>query len=279
MIEEQIFRKGSTTYYWSSKFFPKNVRQDVFDLYSFVRVADDYVDQNPSDKEGFYRLRRKFIEAKESSLFETSKQPSESVDDRVVKNIIRLQQKYNLDWTWVDAFLDAMQSDLIQKRYLTLDDSLEYVFGSAEVIGLMMSRIMGLSEIADEQTRMQGRAMQWINFIRDISEDNELGRSYFPDNDLRKFGLIDLSEQTARSHHEPFREFINFQLERYYEWQEIAENGYRYIPKRQRIALKTASDMYGWTGECISKDPLVVYKKKIKPSKSRIISKILTNVI
>ncbi len=58
-IERDIFKKGSTTYYFSSKFFAKGVRDDVFKLYSFVRVVDDYVDMIPPDVESFkYIIRR-----------------------------------------------------------------------------------------------------------------------------------------------------------------------------------------------------------------------------
>ena len=56
--EQQIFKKGSTTYYFSSKFFPKSSKEDVFKLYSFVRLADDFVDKVPSDIKNFNKLEK-----------------------------------------------------------------------------------------------------------------------------------------------------------------------------------------------------------------------------
>lgn len=279
MTEQQIFRNGSTTYYWSSKFFPASIRQDVFDLYSFVRVADDYVDQTPADKDGFYRLRRTLMEARKSVVFSTVKKSDDTLDLRIVKNIVRLQETYNFEWPWIDAFLDAMQSDLVNKDYSTIDDSLKYVYGSAEVVGLMMAKIMQLPTEADKAARMQGRAMQWINFIRDIDEDNGLGRRYFPAEDLERFSLPSLSKATAEKHPEEFAAFIKFQIDRYFDWQTEAEAGYHYIPKRLLIPLRTASDMYGWTARSIAKEPLVIYRQKVKPDRSRIIMQFVHNVV
>ncbi len=72
-IEKDIFQKGSTTYYWSSKFFPAAVRDDVFKLYSFVRVADDYVDQLPPQAAKFHALRKAWDQAKtDMRVFEVS---------------------------------------------------------------------------------------------------------------------------------------------------------------------------------------------------------------
>lgn len=62
--EQEIFREGSTTYYFSSRFFPHAIRQDVFRLYSFVRVADDYVDSSPPQTDRFYALRTVWDTAK-----------------------------------------------------------------------------------------------------------------------------------------------------------------------------------------------------------------------
>lgn len=272
MNEKTIFKKGSTTFYTSSLFFPKEVKKDVFDLYSFVRVADDYVDTIPAQKEQFYHLRR---------LWEEQIDPAdgESIDDQVVRNIRRVSAKYHFRSAWVVAFLDAMQSDLVSKRYKTIDDTLKYVYGSAEVIGLMMARIMGLPKEADQAAQLQGRAMQIINFIRDIDEDNKLGRRYFPVEDLKQFKLKDLSKETAQANPQVFNDFIHFQLDRYALWQSEAYSGYSYVPKRLRIPLKTASDMYNWTAEQIRQNPQIVFERKVKPSKVRVLSTILKNIL
>lgn len=269
--EQAIFKQGSTTYYWSAKFFPPRVRDDVFRLYSFVRVADDYVDSVPQQTKAFMQLRRATERALATPAFVTEPADTDTTDERVVKNILSVARTHGFEPAWLASFLDAMEADLRPRTYLTLTDSLGYVYGSAEVIGLMMSRIMGLPRASDEAAKMQGRAMQWINFIRDVAEDNSLGRCYFPQEDLRRFNLPDLMEVTARAHPNEFRAFMRYQIARYRQWQAVAETGYRYIPPRPRIPLRTAAGMYDWTAEQIASDPLVVFDRKVKPSPSAVV--------
>jgi phytoene synthase len=143
----------------------------------------------------------------------------------------------------------------------------------------MMARIMNLPQQAHESAALQGRAMQWINFIRDIAEDNNNGRCYFPREDLDKFNLADLSKDTALNQPEDFKKFIRAQLERYESWQSQAQEGYHYIPKRLRIPLQTAADMYNWTSEVIAKDPMIVFERQVKPSKTRVVRRALRNTL
>ncbi len=276
-IEREIFKAGSTTYYFSSIFFPKKVQQDVFKLYSFVRVADDYVDSQPAQPEELNNLRKLWQEASSDLEYKLEVQAEDSVNIRVVKNIVYLSKKYQFETAWIEAFLDSMQMDVDCRTYQTLAETLEYIYGSAEVIGLMMSRIMRLSKEADEAARLQGRAMQFINFIRDVEEDNKLGRMYFPAEDLAHFNLGNLSSETAGAYPDAFKEFVQLQLQRYIEWQYKAEDGFHYIPRRLRIPLKTAVSMYNWTGQQIKKDPFIVYRKKVKPSKFRILRQAYKN--
>ena len=275
--EKTIFRQGSKTFFTSSWFFPRAVRQDVFDLYSFVRLADNYVDQQPADSEHFQQLRRIWNASIKSQAFDTAKKDDDPTDLRVVKNMLNVARKHNFDLAWIDSFLDSMQSDLDGKQYRTLEDTLSYVYGSAEVIGLMMANIMELKPESAESAKMQGRAMQIINFIRDLKEDNQLSRQYFPQEDLERFSLKDLSAQTAQAQPEEFNNFIRFQLSRYQQWQEEAYKGYEYIPKRLRIPVQTAATMYDWTAQQISKNPKVVFKTKIKPSKIRVTLSLFAN--
>lgn len=72
---------------------------------------------------------------------------------------------------------------------------------------------------------------------------------------------------------------IRFEIERYYILQQEAEKGYHLIPRRYRIAIKTAADMYNWTAHKIYENPLIVFQKKIKPSKWRILTSGVLNFL
>jgi phytoene synthase len=166
--------------------------------------------------------------------------------------------------------------DLTKTDYATLDETLQYIYGSAEVIGLFMARIMELPEESYEAAKILGRAMQYINFIRDIEEDNSLGRTYLP---LSGSGLQSLQKSHAEANKDIFVTFVRDNIALYREWQTKAEEGYKYIPHRYLIAIKTAADMYGWTARVIENDPFVVFESKVKPSKTRIILKVLANAM
>ena len=264
-----IFQKGSKTYFYSSLFFPTTIKKDVFELYAFVRKADNYVDTVPQDSDGFYRFKNKYYQAV----------GGEKTGDIVIGSFAQLTQKKHFEHSWVDAFLDAMEMDLTKKQYYTLDETLQYIYGSAEVIGLMMAKIMNLPSQSFPYARYLGRAMQYINFIRDIAEDQELDRTYFPVADFNTCGLKSLDYDHVKRHPEEFQRFIHQQIHRYCHWQRTAEIGYKYIPKRYLISVKTASEMYYWTAEQIYKNPFIIYEWKVKPLISRIITTTLINLI
>jgi len=259
----QLFRQGSRTYYNATRFFPKNIREEVFRLYAFVRQADNYIDNIPADLVGWQGFLAEFREARNGK----------KVGDVVIKEFIKLARTRQFPNNWVDSFLGAMQQDLSKKTYGNLAETEAYIYGSAEVIGLMMARIMRLPEEVEPHARHLGKAMQYGNFLRDIREDLALGRTYFPQTDLAEVGLADLQLETVSEElNKPkFIRFMHKQIARYQGWQQIAEQGYKFIPKRHLIAVKTAADMYNWTLTQISQDPFIVYRKKVKPSSLRII--------
>lgn len=274
--EATIFKQGSTTYYWSSTFFPPATRTDVYKLYSFVRIADNFVDTIPADVKSFEKLEKTW------QKLQAGKKVPGNQDDviaRVCQNMHEVYSKYDFDSSWVDAFLSSMRMDIKGHTYKTLDDTLAYIYGSAEVIGLMMAKIIGVPETAYEYAKFQGRAMQYINFLRDIAEDIELGRCYFAKSELKKYGLSNLSEAEAYKRPAAYREFMEAQLAYYHQWQSEANKGFTAIPRKQRVALRTAVDMYNWTAEQLAKNPYVVFDKKVKPNKYRVVARAIRRTL
>lgn len=255
------FKRGSRTYFYSTMFFPKAVKEDVFRLYSFVREADDLVDRIPQDREGFYQFRDRYRRA----------MAGERSGDLVVDSFVSLSREKGFNPKWTEAFFWSMESDLNKRTYRTIGELMPYLYGSAEVVGLFMSRVMNLSEAALPYARMLGRAMQYINFIRDIDEDLKLGRTYLPLEELEEYGLRSLDRGEALAKPKEFRAFIRRQVERYMGWQREAELGFRFIPTRYLLPIKTASDMYAFTARRILESPMIVYERKVKPSIPRIL--------
>ena len=271
-IQAQVFKAGSTTYFNSSLFFPPAMRAEVFALYGFVRVADNFVDAIPQEAEAF----RRFVARYRAAWAGTP------ADDAIIDDFVALARQLEFDPAWTDAFLASMEADLSKRFYRTETEMLEYVYGSAEVIGLYMAKIMRVPAEAQFAAQRLGRAMQVINFIRDAAEDSGLGRRYLPlERDGRR--LLDVpddwlpSREWAQAHPAEWTAFLRGHLERYAAWQAEAEAGYRFIPRRPRTAVRTAGDMYNWTARRIAADPFVVFERQVKPKKGRILLQALWN--
>ena len=142
-----------------------------------------------------------------------------------------------------------------------------------------MARILDLETESYFAAENLGKAFQYINFIRDIAEDFTLNRNYFPVEEMQKFDLNSLEQDEVKAQTENFEKFIKLQLQHYYHWQTLAETGFKFIPKRYRIAIETASEMYKWTAKTIEKDPFVVFRRKIKPGKSQILLAGIKNML
>ncbi len=261
----EIFRGGSTTYFNSSLFFPKRVRERVFTLYAFVRTADDFVDSVPQRGEEFLRFRRVYRNALGGI----------PAGDGIIDPFLTLAADCGFEPAWTEAFLDSMEADLTVGAYDSLEETLRYIHGSAEVIGFFMARILDLPGEALPPAAMLGRAMQYINFIRDVGEDAELGRRYLP-----LFGADPriVREDYARAHPGEFEAFLGRHLDTYREWQREAVAGYRFIPRRCRAPIATAGDMYFWTADRIAERPLIVFDGKVKPRRSRIFFRALRHL-
>ena len=263
-LQTEIFRRGSRTYFRSSHFFPAQTRADVTVLYGFVRVADDFVDAVPAKAEEFFRFRAAFRAAWQGEVS----------GDPVIDDFIELARRKNFQLAWIEDFLSAMDADLVKKNYNHLDEVLRYVWGSAEVIGLFLCQILELPPEAHQAACHLGRSMQFINFLRDIAEDHALGRRYFP---LDGTGLSDLCPETCRERPREFEAFVRSQAELYSVWQKSGAAGYHWIPRKFLIPIKTASDLYNWTAQKIQRDPWIVWRRKVKPSKIRVLATAVKN--
>ncbi len=261
---DSIFKKGSKTYYFSSLFFPKKIREKVTTLYAYVRTVDDFVDTVPPNKESFISYKKDTQKAESSN--------------EIVNNFLILAKENGFQKDWIDAFLSAMEHDLNTSTYDTFKELESYIYGSANVIGYMMSALMNLPEKAFIYAGLQGKAMQLINFIRDIKEDTDLGRTYIPLKDMELYNVSSLQPKTSDEQYN-FSRLIQFEIERYYRIQEEAQKGYMYIPKQYLIPIKTAADLYKWTAKKIYANPMIVFEKKVKPSKLYMTRTIITNYI
>lgn len=266
----KVFKGGSTTYFYSSIFFPKSVRRDVALLYSFVRIADNYVDSIPQNTTGFFAFRDEYYKSIATKEYTS--------DNSFINSFVDLSSRIGFDPLWAKAFLASMESDITKNRYQNFEELDTYIYGSAEVIGLYLAKLLKLPQESLVYAQKLGKAMQYINFIRDIYEDLGYNRIYIPITELTKYG-IPLSSFNAddilNTYSKEFIHLIRAQIKLFEQWQKEAEAGFTFIPRRYLIPIKTASEMYKYTARRIADNPLIVFRKKIKPSKKRIFAQAL----
>ena len=265
MIQKKILSKYSKTYSNATLFFPKKIRNDIRILYAFVRTADNFVDSQVPDKKGYLKYKKEY----ETGISQ----------NKIILDFIELKKRTKIKDEWVDTFFKSMQQDFTKKIYKNQKEVDEYCYGSAEVIGLMIARILDLPKESYVYAKALGNYMQRVNIIRDINEDIKYSRTYIPQDDLTKFGLSSLNKEYVIKNKKAFKLLIDKQIEYANEKYLIAKKGYKYIPKESLPAIKTAGDMYKHTLDKIQKNPLIIYKKKVKPSKTRVIVSALINKI
>ena len=265
----------ATRYYWGIRLVPKNVRDDVFKLYSFVHYVDDLTLSKrdaPPDLAHFEKLEHRWRTAKRQ-LTQKLVPPAldESAGEQVLANMAYLVHRHRFDTAWVDAFLQSRRWDVQKHHYRALKDLQEYLYGSAEVVGLMLARIVGVPEDFQKAVRVQARALQYMDCLRTIPAADAVGRCYFPLNDIKKFGLKNLSEQEVRTKPGMFTDFIHAELLRYAQWQAEAHEVLTHLPRRLRAPLQTVVDTQTKMAQKIKNNPLVIYDQDLHVSRRSIV--------
>ncbi len=182
----------STSFSMATKMLSNSIRQDIYNIYGFVRFADEIVDSfHDYNKEDLFN---KFEYDLELALdYKISLNP-------ILNAFQHTFHKYQLDKALVDAFMNSMRMDLHKSKYLTNEEFKTYIYGSADVVGLMCLKVFvkGDDEKYNElkKTAMAlGSAFQKVNFLRDLKADFEdLNRTYFPNTDL--MNLTETEKQT-----------------------------------------------------------------------------------
>ena len=177
-------KEYSTSFSSAIRLLHHDMQQPIYNIYGFVRLADEIVDT--------------FHDYDKASLLEEFEKDTYAAIHRgislnpILNSFQQTVNKYNIDHDLVGAFFHSMEMDLSQKTYDTRNFN-EYVYGSAEVVGLMCLHVFceGKQEICEKlkfSARSLGAAFQKVNFLRDINADyNGLSRMYFPGCDFKNF--------------------------------------------------------------------------------------------
>jgi phytoene synthase len=250
------------TYYLATLLLPKAKRPFVHALYGFARYADEIVDDlashlTPAQKES--ELRR-WSDSILNSL-ETGKS-----DDHIGKALIDTVARFKIPHEHFTAFLHSMAMDLTVTEYESYENLMEYVYGSACVIGLEMVPVLGaLSDKAYEPAEKLGTAFQLANFIRDVGEDLDRGRVYLPLNELRTHG-VDRAMLERRILTPEIVSALKEQIARVRTLQAESDAGIQFLDPTSRPCIQAASNLYCGIVDEVEKSGYDIFNYRAKTS-------------
>ena len=253
------------TYYLATLLLPKNKRPYVHALYGFARYADEIVDDlastlTPQEKADALR-------SWSTGVLEDLKKGTSS--DHIGRALVDTAKKFGIPHQHFIDFLHSMEMDLTITEYQNYEALLEYVYGSAAVIGLEMVPVLGYSdERAFEAAKKLGIAFQLANFIRDVSEDLDRGRVYLPLDELAPFG-VDRAMLERRVLTPEIVEALKFQIARVRSLQEEADIGIAYLDKTSRPCIRAASELYCGIVDEVEAIGYDIFNKRAKTSTAR----------
>ncbi|HET7117289.1 MAG TPA: phytoene/squalene synthase family protein [Hanamia sp.] len=204
-LSAQVSKKTTQTYSTSFSlgiyFLNSRLRNAVYSIYGFVRLADEIVDSFEGYNQQY--LLKKFKE-----------ETCDSIENRISINPIlnsfqHAVHQYNIDHKLIETFLNSMEMDLEKVDY-NEEKYQQYIYGSAEVVGLMCLHIFSEGDIKIYQelkpyAMKLGAAFQKVNFLRDMKDDFQiLGRIYFPNVDMSLFSM-DTKRQIEQDIEQDFR--------------------------------------------------------------------------
>ena len=183
-LSERLTKRYSTSFSLSSRLFDRSIRRHIYAIYGLVRIADEIVDTYRGS-DSLERLNNLEAEVARAIEAQYSANP-------IVHAYAQTAHQFAIDSSLLTAFFESMRMDIDTKSF-TKKQYDEYIYGSAEVIGLMCARVFVQGEKKNYESlqtgaRALGSAYQKVNFLRDMKSDyEERGRVYFPHVDFDSF--------------------------------------------------------------------------------------------
>ena len=243
-----VTQRYSTSFTLGTKMLANKHRKHIYNIYGFVRFTDEIVDS-------FHNFNKKDL----LSRFEEDLKYA--LEKKISMNPILNSFQYTvhenkIEQELIDAFLKSMRMDLYKQKYSSIEEYQEYIYGSADVVGLMCLNVFVEGD-KNQYNRLKphamslGSAFQKVNFLRDLNSDYQLlDRTYFPNLDLSDF-----SEKSKASIIADIEKDFDHALE-----------GIFMLPESARLGVYTAFKYYKQLLIKLKKTP----SKKIQSSRIRV---------
>ena len=250
------------TYYLATLLLPPAKRPFVHALYGFARYADEIVD----DLNSTLTDEEKAAELSTWGNLVLSDIKSGTSSDHIGRALVDTVRRFDIPISYFEAFLHSMTMDLTVSEYQSFEDLMEYVYGSASVIGLQMLPILGSTSpealIAAEKL---GTAFQLANFIRDVGEDLDRGRIYLPIQELSAHGVTNemLEEKILTPQ---IKAALQEQIARVRRLQKEAAPGIKLLAPESQACIEAASELYCGIVDEVEKIGYEIFAKRAKTS-------------
>jgi phytoene/squalene synthetase len=178
-LSKEVTKGYSTSFYSASKLFAPEIRSAIWSIYGFVRLADEIVDT-------FHDFDQPTLLSEFEKDFDSAVEKAISLNP-ILHAFQRTVRDFGIPHAYVRAFLESMKQDLTKKTYENASETSGYIYGSADVVGLMCLKVFCKQDEAlfgrlEASAMRLGSAFQKVNFLRDLGADRDvLGRTYFPE--------------------------------------------------------------------------------------------------
>ena len=201
MIKKNYLALFAKSFNWAGLFLPKKIYDDCSHLYAFCRVLDDIADEKADLKTKIEKFNKMKSFFKNSFNLNNYDKNSSYENESIILNIIAIAENYKIKRIIIEDLIDGVASDLKERvRIRSVKDLLIYSYRVAGTVGLMMSKILKVSDRRALKGAIDlGIAMQLTNIARDVVEDKKMDREYIKPDFENIIATLKLAEMFYQS--------------------------------------------------------------------------------
>lgn len=252
----EMTRTHAKNFYWGFIALPREQRLAIYALYGFAREVDDAIDLAPVAVPDLEDARFHFHRGRIEQCYRSGG------DDPVIRVLSQVVRRYEIPPTELEALIDGVEMDLHRHRYDSWDDLQVYCGRVAGTVGRMCVRIFGYTDpSALDSGGDLGMAMQLTNILRDVREDLEMGRVYFPQDELQAFGIAEQMLLSGRPG-SGWERLMDYEVMRARSLFDSGLRVTRVIPRRAAACVFTMAGIYQSILEEIARDPYLPLRQR-----------------
>jgi len=248
---------------------PKDVQNKVQVVYAFFRTALEFGEQDPPDMIGFDKYAQQYRDELGGEKFHN---PFSEPFVEMIKN-------GDLHEQWVEDFFRVVRTDMQKATYQDQSELEHYIYAAGDIVGKIAHKLLSLPNDKLAASQALGKLTLHISILTNIATAHKNGKVYIPQDEMKKAGLSQLSEKSARSNRKQFNELILLQTSHIHPWRKEAYDALSDLSRDMRRPMQTFLDCESTILDAIEDDPYALFSKKPIMSTPRIFSKMYKNFL